>query len=218
MAYADRQMSSNRVIAIIIVALIHVALGYALITGLAYSAIKQAVERVTTVDIEEPEEPEEEPEPPPPDEVMPPPPVAPPPPINISIAPPPIQTVTTPPPPAPIARIVPPSAPPAPPPPPAAPPKAATPRGNYNSWASTEDYPSRALRDEREGTTSIRVSVTADGRVGNCSVTRSSGHPDLDSTTCQLITRRGRFNPAEQNGRAVEGSWTTSIRWQIPDE
>jgi len=215
MAYADQQMSGNRVVAIIIVALIHVALGYALITGLAYSAIKKAVERVTTVDIKE-EEPEEEPPPPPPDEVTPPPIVAPPPPLNISTTPPQIQTVPLPPPPAP---VVPRAAPPAPPPPPpAAPPRAATPRGNFNSWASTDDYPSRALRDEREGTTSISVTVNAEGRVSGCQVTRSSGHSDLDSTTCSLITRRGRFNPAEQNGRPVEGSWTTSIRWQIPDE
>ena len=90
MAYADQQMSGNRVVAIIIVALIHVAVGYALVTGLAYSAIKKAVERVTTVDIEEPPPPEEEPPPPPEQqEVMPPPPVAPPPPINIAPAPPP---------------------------------------------------------------------------------------------------------------------------------
>src|SRR5688572_26879529 len=104
MAYADQQMSGNKVIAIIIVALIHVALGYALITGLAYSAVKKAIERVTTVDIEEPE-PEEEPPPPPPDEIVPPPPVAPPPPINVSVAPPQIQTVTTPPPPAPVIPV-----------------------------------------------------------------------------------------------------------------
>ena len=216
MAYADREMSGNRVVAIIVVALIHVALGYALITGLAYSAIKKAVERVTTVDIEEPEEPEEEPEPPPPDEVQPPPPVAPPPPINISIAPPQIQTVTTPPPPAPPVRIIPPAAPPAPPPP-AAPPRAAQPRGNPQNWATTDDYPSRALRDEREGTATIRVTVNTEGRVSGCSVTRSSGHGDLDDATCSLITRRGRFTPAEQNGRPVEGSWSTTIRWQIPD-
>ncbi len=39
MAYADQQMSGNRVVAIIIVGLIHIALGYALITGLAYEAL-----------------------------------------------------------------------------------------------------------------------------------------------------------------------------------
>ena len=83
MAYSDQQMSGNKIVAIIIVALIHVVIGYVLITGLAYSAVKKVVERVTTVDIEEPEpEPEEEPPPPeePKPETAPPPPVAPPPP------------------------------------------------------------------------------------------------------------------------------------------
>ena len=119
MAYADQQMSGNRIVAIIIVALIHIALGYALITGLAYNAVQQVVERVTTIDIEEPPPPEEEP-PPPPENVpdTPPPPVAPPPPINIAPAPPPIRTQTTIPPPAPPQLVVPPPAPPAPPPPP----------------------------------------------------------------------------------------------------
>ena len=86
MAYADQRMSGNRVVAIVIVALIHVALGYVLITGLAYSAIKKAVERVTTVDIEEEVPEEEPPPPPPPDEIAPPPIVAPaPPPLESSV-------------------------------------------------------------------------------------------------------------------------------------
>ena len=59
MAYADQQMSSNRVIAIVIVALIHIALGYLLVTGLAVSAFQEVVERVTTVDVEEPPPPPE---------------------------------------------------------------------------------------------------------------------------------------------------------------
>ena len=88
MAYADQQMSSNRVIAIVIVALIHIALGYLLVTGLAVSAFQEVVERVTTVDVEEPPpppEPEDEPPPPPPDQEVPqvtPPPVVPQPKIN----------------------------------------------------------------------------------------------------------------------------------------
>src|SRR5690606_611590 len=150
MAYADQQMSGNKIIAIILVALIHVAIGYALVTGLAYSAAKKLVERVTTVDIEEPPPPEEEPPPPPPEpETAPPPPVAPPPPINVAVAPPPIQTQVNIPPPAPPARIIPPAAPPAPPPPPPAPSQArgATPDGQ-SRWAARiqENYPARAIR------------------------------------------------------------------------
>lgn len=220
MSYADQQMSGNRVVAIIIVALIHIALGYALVTGLAYSALKKAVERVTTVDIKEPEPPKDEPPPPPPKETTPPPPVAPPPPINIAPAPPPIQTQPTIPPPAPPVLRVPPPAPVAPPPAPPAPPAVAvkvSPRGNPQSWVTNDDYPTRAMREERQGVTRFSVSVDASGRVSNCSVTGSSGSPDLDSTACSLIQRRARFNPAKDtSGAGIPSTWSSSFRWQIP--
>src|SRR3546814_2292311 len=78
---------------LIIVAIIHVLIGYVLITGLAYKAAKHVIERVTTVDVEEPPPPEEDvPPPPEPKETAPPPPVAPPPPISIAPSPPPIRT------------------------------------------------------------------------------------------------------------------------------
>jgi periplasmic protein TonB len=218
MAYADQQMSGNRVVAIIVVALIHVALGYALITGLAYSAVKKAIERVTTVDIEEPEPEPEEPLPPPPEETVVPPPVAPPPPINISVTPPQIQTVDTPPPPAPPVRIVPPAAPPAPPPPP--PPSQA--RGvqpdGQASWQRRimENYPPRAVRDEVEGRVGVRVSVGANGRVAACSVTNSSGSSILDDAACQDMTRFARFKPALNDaGNPITASWTTTIVYQL---
>jgi protein TonB len=210
-------MSGNKVIAIIIVALIHVALGYALITGLAYSAIKKAVERVTTVDIEEPEPEEEEPPPPPPDEIVPPPPVAPPPPINISVAPPPIETVTTPPPPAPV--FVQPSRPPAPPPPPPAPSQA---RGvqpdGQSRWAARiqENYPARAQRDEIQGRVGVRVTVGTNGRVSDCSVTSSSGSSILDDAACAGMRSYARFKPAlDAAGNAITGSWATTIVYQL---
>jgi len=216
MAYADQQMSGNKVIAIIIVALIHVALGYALITGLAYSAIKKAVERVTTVDIEEPEPEEEEPPPPPPEEIVPPPPVAPPPPINVSVAPPQIQTVETPPPPAPV--FVQPSRPPAPPPPPA-PSKArgATPDG-LARWSARiqENYPPRAVRDEIEGRVGVRVTIGPNGRVSACSVTSPSGSSILDDAACSGMRSYARFNPAlDAAGNPTTGSYTTTIVYNL---
>ena len=212
MAYADQQMSGSRIFAIVIVALIHIALGYALVTGLAYSAFKKAVERVTTVDIEEPP-PEEEPPPPPPDEVQPPPIVAPPPPININPAPPPITVVDTPPPPAP---VVPRAAPPAPPP---APSKArgATPDGQ-GRWAARiqENYPARAIRDETEGSVGVRVTISAQGRVTACSVTSSSGSSVLDEAACDGMTRYARYNPAlDDAGNPTTGSASTRIVYQL---
>jgi protein TonB len=215
MAYADQKMSGNRVTALIIVALIHVMLGYALVTGLAYEAAKKVIQKVTTVDIKE-EVKKEEPPPPPPKKDLPPPPIVAPPP-KVNLAPPPmVTTVSEPPPPAPPPPIV------LAPPPPAAPrftPKGAQPKGNPGNWATTNDYPSRALREEREGTTSFRVQVGPDGRVTDCQVTGSSGHADLDAATCENVRRRARFTPAtDGEGNPTTGSYSNRVRWVIPKD
>jgi len=215
MAYADQQMSGSRVVAIVIVALIHVALGYALVTGLAYSAIKKAVERVTTVDIEEPPPPEEEPPPPPPDEIMPPPVVVPPAPISLSTSNPLQDTTPEPPPPQPPVPL-----PPRPnPPPPAAPSKAraATPDGQ-GRWAARiqENYPARAIRDETQGTVGVRVTIGPNGRVTACSVTGPSGSSVLDEAACDGMTRYARYNPAlDDAGNPTTGSANTRIVYQL---
>jgi protein TonB len=211
-------MSGNRMAALIIVALLHVALGYALVTGLAYEGAAKLVKKLTTVDIKEEVKKEEPPPPPPKKDAAPPPPVAPPVKINVQTTPPQIQTTVTPPPPAPPVLV---AAPPAvvaapPPPPPKGPSKPAAPKGNPGNWANSNDYPTRALREEQEGVTRFRVSVSADGRVTSCDVT--GGSSELDSTTCSLITRRGRFNPAMTDGSAVAGTWSSSVRWQIPKD
>jgi protein TonB len=211
MAYADQKMSSNRLVALVVVAILHILLGYGLVTGLAYEGAKKILKRVTTVDIEEEVKKEEEPPPPKKVENIPPP-VAPPVKINVSTAPPKIETVATPPPPAPIVLAPPPAA-----PPPAAPATPAQPRGNPGSWATTNDYPSRALREERSGTTGFRVTVGADGRVVDCQITSSSGHADLDQATCQNVTRRARFKPATQDGQPVQGTYSNRVRWVIPE-
>lgn len=214
MAYADQQMSGNRIIAIIIVALIHVAIGYVLITGLAYSAAKKLVERVTTVDIEEPPPEEEElPPPPEPDAAPPPPQVAPPPPINVSTSPPPIRTVTSAPPPPPVVvREVPPAA---PPPPSRA--RGASPDG-MNRWSARiqENYPARAIRDEIEGSVGVRLTIGPDGRVAGCTVSSSSGSSVLDQAACQDVTRFARFNEAlDAAGNPTTGSYSTTIVYRL---
>ncbi len=216
MAYADQQMSGNRITALIVVALIHIVLGYALVTGLAYSGAQAVIKKLTTVDIKE-EVKKEEPPPPPKKDQVPPPIVAPPPPMNINAAPPPIQTVAIalPPPPIPVQVAV---APPAPPPPRFTA-KGAQPKGNPGSWATNDDYPTGALRREEQGTTRFRVTVGSDGRVTGCTVTGSSGSSELDNTACSLITRRARFNPAtDGEGNPTTGSYANAVRWVVPKE
>jgi protein TonB len=215
MAYADQKMSGNKVTALIIVAILHVIVGYALVTGLAYEAVKKIKERVETFDVKE-EKPPEEPPPPPPDQPLPPPPiVAPPPPISFD-RPSPVQAVATPPP-----VVLPPTVtapPPAPPPPPvASKARPAKPKGQ-GSWAARiqDNYPSAALRKEIEGTVGVRVTVGPDGRVSGCTVSGSSGSGDLDSAACDGMTRYARFEPAlDAAGNPTTGSFSTRIVYKI---
>jgi len=231
MSYANRkQMSSNRTAAIIIVALIHIALGYALVTGLAYNVIKKAAEDLKTFDVEEePPPPPEEP-PPPPEQNTPPPPqiVAPPSIVKIETQAPSIVTtpVISPP-------VITPTAKPAPTTKScpggmtvavsqACPPvisQAAKAKGNLPSLFSTDDYPQSAIRNEEQGTTAVRLSIGPDGRVAECSITSSSGSSALDSATCNIIKRRARYTPARDSaGNATTGTDTTRIRWVLPEE
>ena len=215
MSYAQRkQMSSNRVVAIISVALIHVGLGYVLVSGLAYNVGKKMVEDLKTFDVEdEPPPPPDEPPPPPeqiPDE--PPPMVAPPPIVRTNTAPPPM--IVTPVAPPPQITVAPPR-PPAPPPPRVVEPARA--RANLASYVSNDDYPDSAIRNEESGTTGFRLDVGPDGRVSNCTVTSSSGSTSLDSTTCRLMRSRARFTPAtNSSGAKVSDSVSGRIRWVLP--
>lgn len=220
MAYADQEMSGSRIVSIVIVALIHVVIGYLLVTGLAISAVKNVVQRVTTVDIEEPEPEVEEPPPPPPDqEVAPPPPVAPPAPINIAPAPPPIRTVDSIPPPAPVVRQVPPPAPPAAPAPPPPPSRArAAQRDGQNRWAARiqSNYPRRAVQREIEGNVGVSVVIGPDGRVTQCSVTSSSGSDDLDEAACEGMQRYARYEPAlDDAGNPTTGRDSMTIVYRL---
>ena len=205
MSYADQQMSGNRLTALIVVALIHLALGYALVTGLAYEGFKQIVKKVQAVDIKE-------------DKVKPPPP--PPPPKN---APPPPQIVAPPPP----INVAPPAAPVVPQAPafvapvqhaPAFQPRGPKAKNNSADWVTTDDYPPRALREMRGGVTGFRLTVDATGRVTGCEVTSSSGSADLDQATCSYASRRARFAPAtDENGQPTSGSYPSRVRW-VPQE
>src|SRR3954471_5817420 len=118
MSYAQKkQISGNRTLAIILVVTLQFALGYAIVTGLAYNVIKKAAEDLKTFDVEEQPPPPEKPPPPPKDmPKVPPPPMQPPPLVRLQAPEPPIQTVTTP--------VIPPMAPPVMAPPRPAPPPA----------------------------------------------------------------------------------------------
>jgi protein TonB len=215
MAYANQGMSRNRAVALGLVALLHVGLGYAFITGLALKAVKAIVQPLETVNVKEDVPPPAEPPPPPPKDIEIPP-FVPPPEVSVAQeAAPTITTQTTVPQPQPPVFT-----PPAPPAPPAAAPTVAptpaTPKGRGNG-ISEDDYPDASRRAEEQGVTRVQYTVSPDGRATGCTVIASSGFPRLDDATCKIIERRFRFNPATRDGKPVTETKTQPVRWQLKD-
>lgn len=104
-----------------------------------------------------------------------------------------------------------------PPPPPDPNSRQPTPRNNPGRWIVSTDYPKIAMLMQETGSTGFRLTVSKDGRVTGCKVTRSSGFARLDELTCSLITRRARFDPGLRRGEPVEGSYSNRVRWMIAD-
>lgn len=85
------------------------------------------------------------------------------------------------------------------------------------TWTTEGDYPAKALREKREGTVHFSVLVGSDGKGKSCSVTQSSGSPDLDAASCEMVMRRGRWTPAtDTQGIPVEATFSSKFVWKIP--
>ena len=86
-------------------------------------------------------------------------------------------------------------------------------------WITTDDYPSAALRQNMQGVVVVSAMIGADGKVRSCVVTQSSGSQLLDDTTCRLYTRRAHFTPArDADGNPIASQRSDRFRWQIPNE
>lgn len=77
--------------------------------------------------------------------------------------------------------------------------RAARPRGGYQVQPS---YPAEARRANAEGTTLLRVHITADGGIDDIQVERSAGHAALDQAAADAV-RKWRFEPARKGSVAV---------------
>lgn len=246
MLNADRERNRDRLKASIGVAAFHALLGYALITGLGFEVVRAVSDNLKTFDVQEPLPPplQEQPKPDrasPEEEGAAAPPnlkseatplVAPPPKIRLEV-PPPVVSAPLPTPrpgndPTAGASTV------------KGPGTGAggegTGTGSGGSGTGTgggggggraaqlergslrnQDYPRSALRAGIEGSVAVRFTVQTDGRVSGCTVVRSSGNEDLDSTTCRLIERRFRYRPAlDGQGRPVPEVVRKSYDWLIP--
>lgn len=79
------------------------------------------------------------------------------------------------------------------------------------------DYPRAARRAGIGGRVEFRFTVGITGRVADCTITRSSGNAELDATTCRVVMKRFRYRPSTNAAgypipSEVEGEhlWTTN--------
>ena len=96
-------------------------------------------------------------------------------------------------------------------------PQKARPLNGPETWFTTDDYPSRDLREGNQGTARFSLTIGTDGTVQACTITQSTGFGGLDEATCKFATRRARFKPAtDSTGSRVTGTYSGSVRWVIP--
>jgi protein TonB len=188
--YAQQQRSWGKHLpSIALVVLLHIALGYALITGLArrvVEVIKQPIETKIIEEIKKP--PPDVPPPPPPKLAAPPPPFVPPPEINIQVpqvvqAPITVQTTTPPPP---VQAI-------APPPPKAAPAGPPVRKEFKAAYRVEPQFPRQALRDGLNGRVVAHVYVEPNGSVSDVKIISSSNRI-FDREVIRALSQ-WKFNP-----------------------
>ncbi len=173
-----------------------IVFGWALSTGLANTLVEKLPD-VIHVDVVKDKIEKKEPPPPPPEMKAPPPPFVPPPDIVIETnAPAPTDAITT----QSKQRT---------------PPPISTPASVGRPHVCGNDYyPAISKRLGEQGTTVLGFTITAEGRVENVHVTKSSGSERLDNAavTC---AERWHYKPAVQAGRPVAVPWRAAVQWRL---
>ena len=228
---ADRPDKAKAIAAVVAV---HVALAFVILSGLNVRMVQHAVERLTTININEP---------PPPPPIQPPPKPAPQPHAMKLPEGAPAKKAE----PSPV--VAPPPKLPVPSPIPAA--KVAGTGASSNSGAALagsgtgaggngtgrggggdfsgytparritripdREYRQLASTGLQSGSVGVTIRVNPDGSVSNCRVARSSGNPGADALMCQLTLRYIRFEPAhDPYGRPVAQDITFFPNWWKP--
>lgn len=85
------------------------------------------------------------------------------------------------------------------------------------TWITVGDYPISARSEKREGAVEFKVRYDANGIPNRCEILVSSGHADLDETTCRLVQARARFAPGRNaQGESVGGTYQNKVNWRVP--
>jgi protein TonB len=227
--YAEQQRNPGKhLIGISVVLALHLVLGWALMNGLAQrlvEVIKAPIETKIIEEVKPPPPPPPENLPPPPKFAPPPPSFVPPPEVNVNPQPqaPSITVTREQPPPTAITVAPAPPAPVAPPAPPAPPKAQARPAiANASACAPTgDDYPNAAKRAEATGTTRVRFTIGADGKLTSAEVVKSAGssreHKLLDRVAVSKLSECSFKPGADENGKPAGGSFDVEYVWKLSE-
>ena len=189
-------MTPRRAISLGLVGLLHVALVYAVVSGLALRIVKH-MPPVLEATIIEPSTPEQK------TVVIAKPQMAQP--EEATLPPPDIQSQTDATPPmqaAPTQQT------------PAAPPASATATG-ISSTHTTPPYPDQERRQNIEGTVTLHLSITASGTVSAANVVKSSGNAELDSTAVAWVIAHWKYKPALADGQPVASESDANVVYDL---
>lgn len=90
--------------------------------------------------------------------------------------------------------------------------------GNPANWITADDYPSAEFSNDIGGTVAITWRIETDGRVGDCRVVSTSGHPELDQAACKAVVQRGHYKPAiGLDGKPMATHSTRRVVWRPAD-
>jgi len=206
LSYLDPPDSGRRVTGIVIVAILHIVLIYALVTGLARKVVAVLVPPLETKIIEEVKPPpvDKAPPPPPPKLAAPPPPFIPPPEVRIETPQQNLNTITA------VSTTKPSTEAPVP-----------RPTGSSRTAAVVEaagcekpPYPPASQRAQETGIVVLSFLIGTDGLVHDSKVERSSGFRRLDEAA-----RRGlglcKFRPATVDGKPEQAWARIEYEWKL---
>lgn len=81
---------------------------------------------------------------------------------------------------------------------------------------SPEDYPSDAYSARWSGTTHFLLLIDEKGLVKDCTLIATSGMAVIDSRSCGIVTRKGKFAPAIGiDGKPVKSAWSQRVTWRL---
>ncbi len=224
MDYAQQHRNPGKhVVGISIVLVLHLLLGWALVTGLAQrlvEVIKAPIETKIIEDTKPPPPPPPENLPPPPKFAPPPPSFVPPPEVNVNPPPTPGPTITTtqvaPPPTA--VTVVPAPAPVAPPAPHV--PVRTAPRIDFQTACDRPEYTSAARRAEATGNTVIVYTMDTNGVINQASIEKSSGptreHKILDRLALEAV-KACKGTPGTVDGKPQKLVGRITYVWKLED-